>query len=286
MKSRGMFVLTYLLVLCVSTGAVCAQSTPGWTKTDFRSIYSLTGPSLGESNLQLMPGSPNYLSRVATDRSLPRFLAGPQDPAVTFPMILNGAGAHVDWDRELTCGFNDVGVSVFDGVESQFLTSAPNPPQPTKVIIVFVDQFDSCTNQGFVSFGAAAVSGDELQIDRSLRSAFVHATVPLTCVLGPNLGACPYSSVDVDLAWTRISKIEPDSFIFTRVCPGFIVMNVGDKANVALANIAGDVSSGGVSLLTGLSLPFSPSLTDTHITRLELQTPLSQPIVPCRVSRH
>lgn len=280
MKSQTMFFVTCLLVLSLTGGPVSARWKPSVMNTDLRSIYDLDNFNRGVFSPKVMTGTPIHFTRVGGQAGLQHLLiGGPQNPALTFPMILNGLSTFAAWDEPLACGFSDVSVTAFDGLESQSDTSAPNPPQPTKVIFVLVDQFDFCINQGFASFGALPASADELYIDPSLRSAFIHATVPLTCATGPNFGPCPFPSVDVDLTWTKTGKIEPDIFESTLVCPGSFVSNSGPKATVALANIAGDVSSGGTSLLTGKSITeVPPLLADNHITRIQILTPFA----PCR----
>jgi len=196
--------------------------------------------------------------------------------AETRPEMVNFLGAGAAWSGQSACMQRRVFVDIVELVD--IVPGAP-PPGRLKLVQASVFDIDTCANQFLLAADGSSPLPPNAGIDPALTTASVHATVELNC--GPFSPPCSPFSVDIDLTWTGIGAINRMARADHSICPAFFVVTAHDAEATRSATLTGDVSSGGTSLVAGLTLDES-FMEDLHLGRTEtILPPLPGPFHPC-----
>src|SRR5262249_21138077 len=139
---------------------------------------------------------------------------------------------------------------------------------------------DTCSHQILLEAGGSSPLPQGQGGDPTLAGAFAHLTVELTCdQFSPPCNPFP---VDVDLTWTGFGSIDQSQNSGLReVCPAFLVEAAPGPVSPRSATVAGDLPSGGPSLIAGLA-SFA-LLRDFHSgANIPFLSLASEPPHPCR----
>ena len=181
------------------------------------------------------------------------WLASNAEAQTAFPSLSYGTAAGAIWDQQTECGLNRLNVGVVDGHGFNPIDRS----NPVQSLFVGLSSFDTCTNQVLMNaVGFAVLPRGAFQFDQSLA---VHAFVEVLCI--PGSPPCDPFPVEVNLTWIGLGDISRfnagvggnaagDGFI--EVCPSEILDREFITGATRSAEVTGDVTASGTSLLQGL----------------------------------
>lgn len=147
----------------------------------------------------------------------------------------NSADAFFSMTDNSGCVVTFVGVFANQGK----FQSPPGPGSTSSFADMFIDQFDFCTETSLLSaFGSISLDNGAFEIDRSLTSATLNATIPVfDFISGTEF------NVSVDLVWTGIGELSRGTFHSHFKSPGCII-NERFNGSFRSGEASGTVSDG------------------------------------------